>query len=307
MKESKVSTLNINSKISKIFSRYVLFLGIIIAIAFVIRLYFFPTDVPLRNDALYYFWYSSDIYQIGRLPDEWSPNNNGWPIFTSIFFIISDSKDVFTLMQIQRLVSMLVSITIIIPTYFLCTKFVPRKFAIIGASLVAFDPRLMINSFLGVTEPVYLLLITTSLTIFLFSNKKSVYFSFVLVALATITRAEGLAFFVLLSIMFLVRYRKESKVFLKYILALMIFIVIILPVSFYHIEVSGNDKIFMNNVGSGSNLISSVISVNSENSFVNGLVLFIKYLIWVMIPNFIIFIPLGLFLIFQNRNFEKKI
>jgi hypothetical protein len=279
----------------------------IIGVTIGIRLYFFPIDVPLNNDALYYFWYSSDIYQIGGLPKEWSPDNNGWPIFTSIFFIMSDSKDVFALMQIQRLFSVLASILIIIPTYFLCKKFVTRKFALIGASLVAFDPRLMINSFLGVTDPIYLLLITTSLTLFLFSNKKIVYFSFALVALATIIRAEGLAFFVMLSIMFLIRYRKENyKVFFKYLLALGIFILIILPISLYRIEVIGSDGIFSRNFSSGDNLVSNVASNDSRNVIIGGLELFIKYLIWIMIPNFILFIPLGLFLIFQKRNFEKN-
>lgn len=307
MKEKVLPTFGINSKISKIFSKYTVFLVMIIGIALSIRLYFFPIDVPLNNDALYYFWYSADIYHIGGLPKEWSPDNNGWSIFTSIFFIMSDSKDIFALMQIQRLLSVLASILVIIPTYFLCKKFVPRKLALIGASFVAFDPRLMINSFLGVTEPIYLLLITTSLTLFLFSNKKIVYFSFALVALATIIRSEGLSFFVVLSIMFLIRYRKEKyKVFLKYFLALGIFILIILPVIFYHIEVNGTDGIFMRNFISGNNLVSSVVSNDSRNSIISGLELFIKYLVWVMIPNFIIFIPLGLFLIFQKRNFEKN-
>ena len=122
-------------------------------------------------------------------------------------------------MQIQRLLSVVISVLITIPVYFLCKKFVARKFAIIGASLVVFDPRLMINSFLGVTDPLYLLLIATSLTLFLYSNKKLVYVSFVLVSLAALVRAEGLAFFVVLSVMFFIRYRKENyKVFVKYLL-----------------------------------------------------------------------------------------
>ncbi len=296
-----------NMRFSKIITKYTIFLLIIIGVTIGIRFYFFPLDVPLTADALYYFWYSSDIYQIGELPKEWTPTNNGWPIFVSIFFTIFDSKDIFTLMQIQRLLSVLASILIIIPTYFLCKKFVTRKFAIIGASFVAFDPRLMINSFLGATDPIYLLLITMSLTLFLFSNKKIVYFSFVLVALATIIRAEGLAFFVVLSVIFLIRYRKEKyKVFFKYLLVLGIFILIILPVSFYQIEVTGSDGIFMRNFKSGNYLVEHVVSNDSRNDIIDGLELFIKYLVWVMIPNFIIFIPLGLFLIFQRRNFEKN-
>ena len=36
-----------------------------------------------------------------------------------------------------------------------------------------------------------------------------------------------------------------------------------------------------------------------------GLEIFSKYLIWVLIPNFIIFIPFGIFLIFRKLNIDK--
>ena len=300
-----------DSKFSLIFSKYTGFLLGIFSLALVVRFYFFPFEAPLTSDALYYFWYSSDIFQIGGLPKDWSPANNGWPIFVGFFFTVLDSKDVFTLMQIQRLLSVIISILIIIPVYFLCKKFVARKFAIIGASLVGFDPRLIINSFLGVTEPLYILLMTTSLVLFLCSNKKLVYFSFVLVSLATVVRSEGLAFFVVLSIMFFIRYRKENyKVFVKYLLVLGILLVIILPVSIYQIEVNGSDKIFMRSFSGGEKLVSDLISNDSgygdSNKIISGLEIITKYLVWITIPNFIIFIPLGLFLIFKKRNLEKN-
>ena len=280
---------------------------IISVIALFFRFYFFPIDVPLNSDALTYFWYSYEISQIGELPKNWTPINNGWPIFVSIFFNIFDSKDIFMLMQIQRFLSVLISITIIIPTYFLCKKFVARKFALIGVSLVAFDPRLIINSFLGTTDPLYLLLITTSLTLFLFTNKKIVYVSFVLASLAAIVRGEAIVFFLVLSTIFLIRYRKEKhKVIFQYIILLTIAILIILPFSLYRIEVTGVDGIFMRSLEGGNNLISNLTSnEDSMNNNSVGLELFLKYLIWILIPNFIIFVPFGLFLIFKNLNFKK--
>ena len=309
MTKNKINIIK-NTKNSLKFSKYMWILLGIISLASIIRFYYFPFEVPLTSDALYYFWYSSDIFQIEKLPDNWSPANNGWPIFVSLFFNIFDSKDVFTLMQIQRLLSVITSILIIIPVYFLCKKFVARKFAIIGASLVAFDPRLIINSFLGVTDPLYLLLITSSLVLFLYSDKKLIYFSFVLLSLATIIRAEGLIFLLVLSVMFFIRYRKYNwKIFGKYLILLLIFILIILPISIYRVDVIGNDGIFMRIVNIGNQLVSDFTNNNSveDNSgIVNGLKTFVKYLIWVMIPNFIIFIPLGIFLIFKTRNFEKN-
>lgn len=279
----------------------------ITVIALFFRFYFFPIDVPLNSDALAYFWYSSEIYQNGELPRNWTPINNGWPIFVSIVFMIFDSEDIFVLMQIQRFLSVLISVAIIIPTYYLCKKFVAKKFALIGVALVAFDPRLIINSFLGTTDPLYLLLITTSLTLFLFTNKKFVYVSFVLASLAAIVRGEAIVFLLVLSIIFLIRYRKEKyKVIFQYIILLTIAILIILPFSLYRIEVTGVDGIFMRSLEGGNNLISNLASnEDSVNNNSMGLELFFKYLIWILIPNFIIFVPFGLFLIFKNLNFKK--
>jgi len=197
----KLSSIN-NSRFSERFTKYTLFLIIIISTGFGIRFYFFPFDVPLTADALYYFWYSSDIYQIGGLPDDWSPGNNGWPILVGIVFSMIDTKDIFSLMQAQRIFSLVISMSITIPVYFLCKRFVSRKFALIGAALIAFDPRLIVNSFLGVTDPLFLLLISTSLVVFLYSNKKTVYITFAIIAFATLVRSEGLAIFLVLSIMF---------------------------------------------------------------------------------------------------------
>ena len=165
------------------------------SLASIVRLYYFPFEVPLSSDALYYFWYSSDIFQIEKLPSDWTPANTGWPIFVSIIFSIVNINDIEIQMSIQRGLSVLISIVTSVSVYFLCKKFVSNKFAIIGATLIAFDPRLIINSFLGVTDPLYLLLITSSLVLFLSSNKKLVYFSFVLVSISTLVRVEGHYYF----------------------------------------------------------------------------------------------------------------
>ena len=301
-----VSTFN-NTGFFKQVTVYTIFLLIIMGIATAIRFYFSPSSVPLNQDALYYFWYSSDIYHLGELPRNWSPTNNGWPIFVSVFFTIFDSKDIFTLMSIQRLLSVLISILIAIPVYFLCKKFVDKKFALIGSALIVFDPRIMINSFLGITEPLFILLIASSLALFLSSNRRIVYLSFVVVAFATMVRGEGLALFLVLSIMFLIRYRQERhKTFFRYFLVLGVFILILLPISLYRIDVLGSDGIFIRGISSGENILSSLTPSQDSHALFDGLELFIKYLGWVLIPNFIIFIPLGLFLLFRDRNFEKN-
>ena len=105
--QENLPNLDTNSRFFS-FSKYTVILLTIIGISFIIRFYFFPTQVPLTADTLYYFWYSSDILQIGGLPKDWYAANTGWPIFVSFFFTVLDSKDVLTLIQIQRLRSVVI-------------------------------------------------------------------------------------------------------------------------------------------------------------------------------------------------------
>ncbi len=304
----KQENINENLKFRYKVTKYTIFLLGIFGLALIIRLYYFPFEVPLNSDALYYFWYSSDIIQIGKLPSDWSPTNNGWSIFASLLFSIVGDNDIQTLMSIQRLLSVIISISISIPVYFLCKKFVEKKFAIIGAVLIAFEPRLMINSFLGVTDPLYLLLITTSLILFLSSNKKLVFCSFIAISLAVITRGEGIFLLTSLFILFFIRYKKEKyKVFFNYIIILAIILLIIIPITSYRIDVNGSDPIFTRSASSANDVLTEVTTSENVNSRISeGLKVLTQFLIWIMIPNFIIFLPIGIFLIFKHRNFNKN-
>jgi hypothetical protein len=174
--------------------------------------------------------------------------------------------------------------------------------------LIAFDPRLMINSFLGITDPLYLLLVSTGLTLFLSSNKKLVFCSFALISLSTIVRGEGIIFLVFLFILFFIRYRKEKyKIIFSYIIILIIILLIVMPMTIYRIDVNGNDPIFTRSISSVNEIaVETSINENINFKIFEGLKNFAQFLIWIMIPNFIIFLPLGIFLIFQKKNFEKN-
>jgi hypothetical protein len=85
--------------------------------------------------------------------------------------------------------------------------------------------------------------------------------------------------------------------------------IIITPNIIYQTEVNGTDAIFSRVLNTGNNLVAETLiesnTVNQKNNLIEGFEILIKYLIWVMIPNFILFIPLGLFIIFQKRSFEN--
>ena len=64
-------------------------LAIIAIIAIVLRLIYFPTEVPFRLDIVDYFGYAIKMNQVGHFPTNWPLANNGWSSFVSFFHIFS--------------------------------------------------------------------------------------------------------------------------------------------------------------------------------------------------------------------------
>lgn len=274
-------------------------IAIIMTISFVIRLYLFTPSIPVTLDSFEYFLYAVETSTIGSLPN-YSTYNNGWPYFLSLFFSISQLDDAISLMQLQRSLTVIFSVITVIPIYLLCRKFFGTKLSLIGAAIFGFEPRIIQNSLFGITEPLYILLGTIAILFFLNSNKKIIFLSFFIVAITTLIRSEGLFLFFALSIMFFIRFRKDYLVIPKYIIALGIFILSLIPMIAYRMSINGNDAVFYR-VTQGlertQNGVNAGIWVGIEN--------FVKFLGWDLIPIFIIFVPIGIFLIFKKLDYQK--
>jgi len=280
---------------------------ILLSSALLLRFYYFPYDLPLIIDGFDNFTYATAINFYGYLPLEWTPINNGWPIFLSFWFSIINLENTLQYMQLQKIISIVLSSLITIPVYFLCKKFFDKKIALVGVALIAFDPRLILNSMLGITDPFFILLTTSSLVLFLKYERKLMLMSFILASCATIVRAEGLFLFFTLTILFFIKYKISKEILRTYIPCLVIFMLILIPIMDYRIEVAGYDGIFQRGAIGTSQIISMVNENQNGNSeIIDGLSLFIKYLGWILIPNFLIFLPFGVILFFKNRKKETN-
>jgi hypothetical protein len=278
-------------------------------VGLVLRLYYFPYNVPLTLDALStYFFYATDITVLGHLPNT-DIANNGWPIFLSFFFTIFHFDNALDYMTLQRLVSVALSVLTIIPVYLLCKRFFERSYAIVGAAIFAFEPRIIQNSVLGLTDPLYVFLTASVLVLFFSPNKKIQYVSFGIVALSSIVRSEGLFVFFAMIIMFFVNHRKEKKVIVKCALVVSIFVLILLPMALYRIQISGEDSLTSRISNPASQFLPSAShQSNHSKLFSNSIKAtenIIKFSGWTLIPIFILPLPIGLFLIFRKRNLEK--
>ena len=279
----------------------------IIVSSLLLRLYFFPFGIPLTIDAVDYFWYASDINMLGRLPNGYTFGNNGWPVFLAPFFAILKLNSVIPYMELQRIISILISVLTVIPVYFLCKRFVNYKFAIIGAVIFAFEPRLIQDSLSGLNNSLYIALEALALVLFFSSNKHAKYYSFAIMGFASLVRSEGLFLFFALTIMYFLNYRKDKREIIKYAILFLIFIIIVISMAILRIQTNGSDGLTARIIGTTSSIIENNSTGNQGifDYIANGFITFVKFLGWDMIPIFIFFVPIGVFLIFRNRNYEK--
>lgn len=282
---------------------------ILIGISFLIRVYYFPFDVPIAADGIDYFMFAISIIQNERFPTGILMTNDGWSVFLSGFFYLFNQNDMFFLMNVQRCISIAISILTAIPIYMLCRKFLNTTLSIFGSSLFIFEPHIIQNSLLGITEPLFIFLVVCSLCLFYSKKQYMTYSSFIIAGLATIVRYEGLLLFIPLSVIFFLRYKITYTSLKNYLLSAGLFIITMIPTSVLRTITNGRDGIISHAVGSTTTNGGAVaVLINSNQmglNFFHGLSKFIMYLAWLTFPLFFVLIPLGIFQIFKIK--EKRI
>ena len=302
----------------------VILISILVLISIIFRIVVFPFELPIYQDGEVYFWYANDMSILNDFPG-WEKDrfpNTLWPTLLSGFFSIINSNNFIDYMVLQRILTIGISSITVIPIFFLCKKFVDPRYAVIGSSLFLFDPRLIQNSLNGLTEPLFLLLGTISILLFLSKRMIWIFTSFGILALFALTRYEGLVLIIPFSIMFFWRYRSR-KYLIRYLICITIFLTIIFSVDFLKNETidnstfvylfAGSTNIAKGNVElqNGCNVDDEATDCISKNTktffgiFYSTISNIIKYYGWMLVPLFLVFIPIGLFKFLKNRNFEK--
>ncbi len=282
-------------------------LCVIAIIGLILRMYYFPSNIPITLDGLSYFFYANDVSVLGKLPTGYTFPNNGWPIFVSFFFSLFDSASFLDYMTAQRILGAVISVLTVIPIYLLCARFVEKRYALIGTSIFIFEPRIIQNSVLGETQPFFILLTAVTLLLFLSNNMKSVYASFGTAALLAVVRYEGLLLIIPISVIYLIRFRKEKTLGLKFAICITIFLMIIVPVSYLRMQTTGQNGLtdqITGGVVATDYLIQNESSGNAVLFIGNGLLNLLKFLGWVLIPTFVFFAPLGFVLFLYKRDIK---
>ncbi len=289
---------------SPIFSRNSLIcLGIIGLAGFLIRFFYFPDGIPLTFDAGGIFWYASDLSISGTFPINVNMPNNGWPTFLSIFFYFFNSNNFLDYNDLQRYITIIISVITIIPVFILCRKFCGNGLSLLGTVFFVFQPRIIENSLAGLTEPLFILLELSCLVLFLQNNWKLKYLSFVFLALACLVRYEAIVLILPLSFLFLFKNRRDKIIIPRFLIAVSIFLLVLLPMLFVRMDTLGYDGVF-------SHSVASVEAYTIGEKTVHGgeaVFTLINSTARAVFPIFFIFLPLGIFGFFRKRNFDKYV
>ena len=186
------------------------------------------TEPPISEDTYVYILAAFSIINGDFSQPDTKPL--GWSILLSPFYLFDDSTDLLHYVNIARILSIAISTITILPMYILARRFFDEKYSLVASCLFAFEPHLINNSTLGLSEPLFILTIILA-SVFILQKNHSWYFymSFLLAGITWWIRVNGLITLVILSIIFFIVYKSSSKNFTKYLLCIVIFVLVASP------------------------------------------------------------------------------
>jgi len=310
----------------------ILYLVLILTFGLGLRFYYFPYDVPIVTDGFFSFVYAMKTVFDSSLPIGYATTNSGWSNFLSLFFVFSDTSNPLHLMDIQRTLSIILSIITIIPAFFIFRRFVGIRWALFGSFLLAVEPRLLLISLEGINYSLYIFLFVLTIALFLKKTNISLLLSFACIACVTLVRYEGLLLLIPLSIMYFLKF-KDKKSIIRFLGMIFVFMIILMSASVLRIQatenicyesffgvICGEDGIFEKVLGgpyyidkhfiSGSPVPDdSTYDKTDKPTFDHFIFIsitnFVKFLGYSTIPFFAFFILFSLALIIKNPTFLK--
>jgi len=302
--------------------RIALSLLIVVAISIIFKMYLIDFSTFPSEDAIGHI-----LHGIGHTNGNFEPipaKTLGWSIFLSPFFSLMDSENFLEYSNLAKILSVIISISSIFAIYKLGRRFFPQKYALVVASLFAFEPHLNYNSVQGLTEPLYILIFIVSFYFILSQNPRFQYISFVLVGILWWIRWPGIIMLIVISIIFFYNSKISTKSFAKYALCIGLFLLIVSPMLINRNNEFGDPLYFdMGSkffTGEFSTLqsedtvdleYSAIDFINEKGIFeffdrflLTGIVNVLEQLARIAFPYLIILLPLGI--IFSFRAFDQN-
>jgi len=247
----------------------------------------------------------------------------GWPIFSYPILSSNMNGEFFDLLNSLRLFSFSISIISIYPMYMLSRRFFNEKYSLVASFLFAIEPHLSHNAGLGLSEPIFILLIILTTYFVLSKNLKLVYLAFFLTGLVWWVRFNGIIMLPILIIVFFLTFRKTSKLIPKLLLGIVFFLIIASPMLIQRYEQFGDPFYFSQKDSFYRGNIVDIVAENTKNSsyslfdyisehgifqfvikfLITGLFNLLQQVIILSFPFLIFLVPIGMF--FSVRAFDQ--
>ena len=303
-------------------SNVVLYLILIVIISLGLKLYLVDFSLPVNSDNLSYVL-NGIAHSNGDF--DHSPSRSiGWSLFLSPFFSLMNSNDFLDYSNVAKIISIGVSTTTIFLIYKVGRKFFDERYSLVAACLFAFLPQLNYNSVMALSEPLFIFSILASFYFLLNDKSKFIIPALAFVGFSYWIRLNGIIFFLIISLTYILTFKK-SRIFLRnYGIGLVIFLIIISPILLQKYEQFGDpfyssyqDKMFSNNYEElisnlSSNTEASASSYIENNGildfmytfFISGIFNSMIMLSKLSFPYLFILIPFGI--LFSFRAFDQK-
>ncbi len=303
-------------------SNVVLYLILIVIISLGLKLYLVDFSLPVNSDNLSYVL-NGIAHSNGDF--DHSPSRSiGWSLFLSPFFSLMNSNDFLDYSNVAKIISIGVSTTTIFLIYKVGRKFFDERYSLVAACLFAFLPQLNYNSVMALSEPLFIFSILASFYFLLNDKSKFIIPALAFVGFSYWIRLNGIIFFLIISLTYILTFKK-SRIFLRnYGIGLVVFLIIISPILLQKYEQFGDpfyssyqDKMFSNNYEElisnlSSNTEASASSYIENNGildfmytfFISGIFNSMIMLSKLSFPYIFILIPFGI--LFSFRAFDQK-
>ena len=303
-------------------SNVVLYLILIVIISLGLKLYLVDFSLPVNSDNLSYVL-NGIAHSNGDF--DHSPSRSiGWSLFLSPFFSLMNSNDFLDYSNVAKIISIGVSTATIFLIYKVGRKFFDERYSLVAACLFAFLPQLNYNSVMALSEPLFIFSILASFYFLLNDKSKFIIPALAFVGFSYWIRLNGIIFFLIISLIYILTFKK-SRIFLRnYGIGLVIFLIIISPILLQKYEQFGDpfyssyqDKMFSNNYEElisnlSSNTEASASSYIENNGildfmytfFISGIFNSMIMLSKLSFPYIFILIPFGI--LFSFRAFDQK-
>ena len=300
----------------------VLYLILICVISLSFKLYLVDFSIPVNSDNLAY-----TLNAIAHSDGDFTqpPHRNiGWSVFLSIFFSFMDSDNFLDYSNLARILSISVATSSIFLIYGVARKFFDERYSLVTSCLFAFLPHLNYNSITGLGEPIFILTIIASFYFLLNNRSKFVIVALILAGAAYWIRLNGLVVFIIISITYLLTFKKSQNFLRNYGIGVIFFILILSPMLLQKYEQYGDPfySLYQGSMFSENyeELVSNMTS-NTKTSafdyiekhgfaeffgkfFLNGVLKSLGILFQLSFPYLFILLPFGV--LFSLRAFDQK-